>query len=152
VGRSTFQGNPLSTPDVLGSMNKLYAALVAAAIAVPGAVVLAAPASADQDVYYKNCDAVRAAGKDPLYRGDPGYRPALDRDNDGIACEPRGGSKKRDDGDSKGDDSGSDDKDSTTTRETTESTSRSDSSSNRRSYGQIGEDDVPAGGVATGGG
>ncbi|WP_405421624.1 excalibur calcium-binding domain-containing protein [Pseudonocardia alni] len=23
----------------------------------------------------------------PLYRGDPGYRSALDRDNDGIACE-----------------------------------------------------------------
>ena len=38
-------------------------------------------------VYYKNCDAVRAAGKAPLYRGQPGYRPELDRDNDGIACE-----------------------------------------------------------------
>ncbi|KAB8288624.1 deoxyribonuclease [Bifidobacterium ramosum] len=38
-------------------------------------------------VYYKNCAAVRAAGKAPLYRGQPGYRPALDRDKDGIACE-----------------------------------------------------------------
>lgn len=38
-------------------------------------------------VYYKNCAAVRAAGKAPLHRGDPGYRPELDRDNDGIACE-----------------------------------------------------------------
>lgn len=38
-------------------------------------------------VYYENCAAVRAAGKDPLYRGDPGYRSGLDRDNDGIACE-----------------------------------------------------------------
>ena len=38
-------------------------------------------------VYYKNCDAVRAAGKAPLYRGDPGYRSGLDRDGDGIACE-----------------------------------------------------------------
>jgi hypothetical protein len=132
-------------------MNKLYAALVAAAIAVPGAIVLAAPASAE--VYYKNCDAVRAAGKDPLYRGDPGYRPALDRDNDGIACEPRGGSKKRDDdNDDSKDDSGSNDKDSTSSRETTKSTSRSDSSSSRRSYSQVGEDDVPVGGVATGGG
>ena len=38
-------------------------------------------------VYYANCDAVRAAGAAPLYRGQPGYRPGLDRDGDGIACE-----------------------------------------------------------------
>lgn len=37
--------------------------------------------------YYKNCDAVRAAGKAPLHRGDPGYRAGLDRDDDGVACE-----------------------------------------------------------------
>jgi hypothetical protein len=42
-----------------------------------------APAS----VYYKNCSAVRAAGKAPLHRGDPGYRSGLDRDGDGVACE-----------------------------------------------------------------
>jgi hypothetical protein len=38
-------------------------------------------------VYYKNCSAVRAAGKAPLHRGDPGYRSGLDRDDDGVACE-----------------------------------------------------------------
>lgn len=38
--------------------------------------------------YYRNCAAARAAGVAPLYRGDPGYRPALDRDGDGVACEP----------------------------------------------------------------
>ncbi|MFE4838120.1 excalibur calcium-binding domain-containing protein [Arthrobacter sp. NPDC056691] len=38
-------------------------------------------------VYYANCTAVRNAGKAPLFRGQPGYRDALDRDNDGIACE-----------------------------------------------------------------
>ncbi|GAA1713645.1 hypothetical protein GCM10009793_09220 [Brachybacterium phenoliresistens] len=37
--------------------------------------------------YYKNCTAAREAGAAPLYRGDPGYRPALDRDDDGVACE-----------------------------------------------------------------
>ncbi|WP_328944955.1 excalibur calcium-binding domain-containing protein [Streptomyces sp. NBC_00250] len=37
--------------------------------------------------YYKNCDAVRAAGKAPIYRGQPGYRSGLDRDNDGKACD-----------------------------------------------------------------
>ncbi|MEU3340670.1 excalibur calcium-binding domain-containing protein [Streptomyces sp. NPDC006668] len=39
-------------------------------------------------VYYKNCDAARAAGAAPLHRGDPGYRTELDRDGDGVACEP----------------------------------------------------------------
>lgn len=39
------------------------------------------------DVYFANCDAARAAGAAPLYRGEPGYRPGLDRDDDGVACE-----------------------------------------------------------------
>ncbi|GEL23369.1 hypothetical protein PSU4_23230 [Pseudonocardia sulfidoxydans NBRC 16205] len=37
--------------------------------------------------YYKNCSAVRAAGKAPILRGQPGYAAHLDRDNDGIGCE-----------------------------------------------------------------
>ncbi|MFH5209544.1 excalibur calcium-binding domain-containing protein [Antrihabitans sp. NCIMB 15449] len=37
-------------------------------------------------VYYKNCDAVRAAGAAPLHRGEPGYSSKLDRDGDGEAC------------------------------------------------------------------
>jgi hypothetical protein len=45
------------------------------------------PTSGGSDVYYANCPAVRAAGKAPLQRGDPGYRAALDRDGDGLACE-----------------------------------------------------------------
>ena len=44
-------------------------------------------ASGGGGVYYANCAAVRAAGKAPLHRGDPGYRSGLDRDDDGIACE-----------------------------------------------------------------
>ncbi|MEU0411137.1 excalibur calcium-binding domain-containing protein [Streptomyces griseorubiginosus] len=43
------------------------------------------------DVYYENCDEARAAGAAPLYRGDPGYGPHLDRDGDGVACEPYAG-------------------------------------------------------------
>lgn len=38
-------------------------------------------------VFYKNCTAVRAAGKAPLHRGEPGYSSHLDRDGDGVACE-----------------------------------------------------------------
>ncbi|MDO9338483.1 MAG: excalibur calcium-binding domain-containing protein [Caulobacter sp.] len=37
--------------------------------------------------YYANCSEARAAGAAPLRRGEPGYRPAMDRDNDGVACE-----------------------------------------------------------------
>lgn len=43
--------------------------------------------SQNTNVYYKNCSAVRAAGKAPLHRGEPGYASHLDRDGDGIACE-----------------------------------------------------------------
>ena len=43
--------------------------------------------AANADVYYKNCSEARAAGVTPLYEGDSGYTPHLDRDNDGIACE-----------------------------------------------------------------
>jgi len=38
-------------------------------------------------VYYPNCAAVRAAGKAPLQRGDPGYRPGLDANGDAVACQ-----------------------------------------------------------------
>ncbi|GAA0813371.1 excalibur calcium-binding domain-containing protein [Spirilliplanes yamanashiensis] len=40
-----------------------------------------------ESVYYANCAAAERAGAAPLYRGDPGYRSGLDRDNDGDACE-----------------------------------------------------------------
>jgi hypothetical protein len=37
---------------------------------------------------FANCTAARTAGAAPIRRGEPGYGPHLDRDNDGIACEP----------------------------------------------------------------
>lgn len=37
---------------------------------------------------YANCAKARAAGAAPVRRGDPGYGPHLDRDNDGVGCEP----------------------------------------------------------------
>jgi hypothetical protein len=36
---------------------------------------------------FRNCSEARAAGAAPVYRGQPGYAPHLDRDNDGIGCE-----------------------------------------------------------------
>ncbi len=38
--------------------------------------------------YYSGCDEARAAGVAPLYVGEPGYRPEMDGDDDGVACEP----------------------------------------------------------------
>jgi hypothetical protein len=38
-------------------------------------------------VYYRRCADARAASAAPIHAGQPGYRPALDRDHDGIACE-----------------------------------------------------------------
>ena len=41
----------------------------------------------DENVYYDDCSEVRAAGKAPIRRGNPGYGPHLDGDDDGIGCE-----------------------------------------------------------------
>lgn len=42
----------------------------------------------EAEVYFSGCNEVRAAGLAPLYIGQPGYRPEMDGDDDGIACEP----------------------------------------------------------------
>ena len=39
-------------------------------------------------IYFRNCREAWAAGAAPLRRGQPGYRPEMDGDGDGIACEP----------------------------------------------------------------
>jgi hypothetical protein len=75
----------------------LRAALVTGAIAIGIATAPLAnaaptttspsPAPGGSDAYYPNCAAARAAGAAPIYKGQPGYRPGLDRDGDGIACE-----------------------------------------------------------------
>lgn len=48
-------------------------------------------AAAQGAVHYSGCNEVRAAGKAPLYEGQPGYREDMDGDGDGVACEPRRG-------------------------------------------------------------
>jgi uncharacterized membrane protein YdfJ with MMPL/SSD domain len=77
---------------------KIAAALAIAAFVYAGlflighfneAMDLAAQSrAAASDIYYPNCAAARAAGVAPIMIGRPGYRPELDADNDGIACEP----------------------------------------------------------------
>jgi len=40
-----------------------------------------------RSVYYIDCPAAWAADAAPILKGQPGYRPELDRDRDGTACE-----------------------------------------------------------------
>lgn len=70
-------------------MKKKLVFTVLAAILVANVSVIAVPKAEAKKVYYKNCTAVRKAGKAPLYKGEPGYHKALDRDGDGIACEKK---------------------------------------------------------------
>lgn len=65
-----------------------YRAAHPIAEARPAAAKRPVRAATPVGVYYRNCDAARAAGAAPLYRGQPGYRPQMDGDSDGVACEP----------------------------------------------------------------
>lgn len=37
---------------------------------------------------FRNCSEARAVGAAPVRRGDPEFGPHLDRDGDGVGCEP----------------------------------------------------------------
>lgn len=41
-----------------------------------------------EDVYFQDCSEVKAAGRQPLLAGQPGYRKELDPDGTGVACPP----------------------------------------------------------------
>jgi hypothetical protein len=45
------------------------------------------PPTSPGGVFYKNCDDARAHGATNIRSDQPGYRPGLDRDGDGVACE-----------------------------------------------------------------
>lgn len=51
------------------------------------AVPIAPLAPSRGDVYYRSCAAAHADGRSNIPIGSPGYRPGLDRDGDGVACE-----------------------------------------------------------------
>ncbi|WP_235660038.1 excalibur calcium-binding domain-containing protein [Mycobacteroides abscessus] len=44
---------------------------------------------AQADPPYKNCTEAHQDGAYNIKKGDPGYQSKLDRDGDGIACEPK---------------------------------------------------------------
>lgn len=82
VYRTDQQGTVTVTVQVDGSYS---IAAERNAINVPPATL--PPAVPAPTPYYRTCAEARAAGASPLYRGQPGYRPELDRDGDGKACE-----------------------------------------------------------------
>ncbi|MCC2972140.1 excalibur calcium-binding domain-containing protein [Massilia sp. IC2-476] len=47
-----------------------------------------AAGTARSQAVFANCAAARAAGAAPVRIGEPGYGAHLDRDGDGIGCEP----------------------------------------------------------------
>ena len=50
-------------------------------------IVEETPPPVQENVFYQNCTAVRAAGADPIRAGDPGWDTKFDRDGDGVGCE-----------------------------------------------------------------
>ena len=65
----------------------INARLAGTAQAVGDPETAAAPEARERSVYYAGCREARAAGAAPIYQGQPGYRPEMDGDGDGIACE-----------------------------------------------------------------
>ena len=60
--------------------------VVATTLAVAGFGIVAAPA-ANAGPPYGSCKEAAQDGRYNIPKGDPAYRPPLDRDDDGIACE-----------------------------------------------------------------
>jgi len=56
-------------------------------VACDGGGSSSSSSQASTEPYYANCDDARSAGVAPINRGSPGYRAALDPNNNGIACE-----------------------------------------------------------------
>jgi Skp family chaperone for outer membrane proteins len=56
-----------------------------AAASAPGQAVQ--PAQDTGTVWFENCKAARRAGAAPIPQGHSGYRPALDKNGNGLACE-----------------------------------------------------------------
>ena len=73
--------------DVLTASAVAMATYFTVHAVVPRAEPPVDPIMADSR-YFSDCGEARAAGEAPIYRGEPGYRDGLDRDDDGVACEP----------------------------------------------------------------
>jgi Excalibur calcium-binding domain len=82
----------MSAKEILIGAGALGAVLGVGSVMVPPIVERAMQsaeerAAIEASVHYPGCNQVRAAGRAPLYAGQPGYREGMDGDHDGIACE-----------------------------------------------------------------
>jgi hypothetical protein len=57
-------------------------------VALLSAVELSNASVASADPPYEDCNQARADGRSSIPYTDPAYRPELDFDGDGLACEP----------------------------------------------------------------
>jgi hypothetical protein len=97
VSASATEGSSIAFPEERGKRAPIPASWRAEKPedVTPGPLPSTAPRASERraltveaSVYYRGCKEARAAGVAPIYRGQPGYRPGMDGDNDGIACEP----------------------------------------------------------------
>lgn len=65
----------------------LRALILAGAVAIGAGVLCSPPALAGPP--YKNCKEAHADGRYSIPEDDPAYSSKLDRDGDGVACEPK---------------------------------------------------------------
>ena len=84
---ATLEPTGVGVAVVAGSKKAGEASTAAPTRAATPVPFVPQPVAPRTDVYFANCDAARAAGAAPVYRGDSGYRAGLDRDNDGVGCE-----------------------------------------------------------------
>ena len=75
------------TRDTLAAVSVAFATYFAAIALLPRSTASVGYDLSDS-LYFGNCNEARAAGEAPIYRGEPGFRDELDRDGDGVACEP----------------------------------------------------------------
>ncbi|MHA7298785.1 excalibur calcium-binding domain-containing protein [Pseudarthrobacter sp. MDT3-1] len=79
--------SPAATPDPPQTENSAEPTTLRDEGPVKPAPVVQAPAPAPAAAYFGSCAEAKAAGAAPLFAGQAGYRAALDRDKDGVACE-----------------------------------------------------------------
>ena len=71
---------------------RLPAVFAVAALCLSVGTGHASPAVADPP--YEDCSQARADGRSSIPSTDPAYRPELDLDGDGLACEPNTKSRR----------------------------------------------------------
>lgn len=76
---------PPDAPESVSDKNWAERAVDRRPLAIESA--RADPTAVEQSVHYSSCKDARAADKAPIRAGEPGYRPELDANGDGIACE-----------------------------------------------------------------